>query len=188
MAWDGDVYQRTYDERAAAGQDVHGEANFVEVFHPRTVLDAGCGTGRVGAELSRRGVDVVGVDMDSSMLSTARSRAPEVTWVLSDLTLLNLERTFDVVLMAGNVPLFTPPGTEAALVAGVARHVAPGGLLIAGFSLGGSYSLEHYDADAAAVGLTLVERWATWDRDPFSSGDYAVSVHRTTEILGKEDS
>lgn len=188
MAWDGEVYQRTYDERAAAGQDVHGEANFVQLFDPRSVLDAGCGTGRVGTELARRGIEVVGVDMDQSMLATAIARAPEVTWIMSDLTLLNLGRTFDVVLMAGNVPLFTPPGTEAALVAGVARHVSPGGLLIAGFSLGRSYSLAQYDAHAGAAGLVLVQRWGTWDRDPFPGGEYAVSVHRLAKKLGKESS
>jgi hypothetical protein len=30
---------------------------------------------------------------------------------------------------------------------------------------------------ARAAGLHLVHRWATWDRQPFDGGDYAVSVH-----------
>ncbi|PRC54475.1 SAM-dependent methyltransferase, partial [Mycobacterium sp. ITM-2017-0098] len=30
----------------------------------------------------------------------------------------------------------------------------------------------------AAAGLELVDRWATWDREPFNGGDYAVTVHR----------
>lgn len=178
MAWDGDSYQRTYDQRAAAGQDVHGEANFVGRFAPASVLDAGCGTGRVGIELSRRGIEVVGVDLDASMLATARTRAPHINWVLADLTRLELGRRFEVVVMAGNVPLFTPAGTEAALVAGAARHLAPAGLLIAGFSLGSGYGLESYDSQAGAAGLQLVERWGTWDCLPFAGGDYAVSVHR----------
>src|SRR3546814_15818797 len=89
------------------------------------------------------------------MLATARERAPDITWVQQDLTELSLDRTFDVVVMAGNVPLFTPPGTEAALVAGVARHVRPGGLLVAGFSLDRGYTVEHYDEPCAAAGLEL---------------------------------
>lgn len=187
MAWDGDEYQRRFDELAAGGVDVHGEAAFVLAYAPVparrleacTVLDAGCGTGRVGAELARRGVSVVGADVDASMLATARRTMPEVEWVQSDLAALDLGRTFDVVVMAGNVPLFTPPGTEAALVAGCARHVRPGGgLLIAGFQLGRGYSLEQYDEHTAAAGLRLAERFATWDREPFvDGGDYAVSVH-----------
>jgi SAM-dependent methyltransferase len=181
MSWDGDEYQRRFDALAASGTDVHGEASFVRAYDPTSVLDAGCGTGRVAVELARHGIDVVGVDIDASMLTTARQRAPELIWVASDLAALDLGRTFDLVVMAGNVPLFTPPGTEEALVAGVARHVARTGLLVAGFSVDRGYAVEDYDGHAAAAGLELVERFATWDRQPFADGgDYAVSVHRRT--------
>ena len=81
--------------------------------------------------------------------------------------------------MAGNVPLFTPPGTQAAVVAGCARHVGEDGRLIAGFQLGRGYELDEYDRHCEAAGMALAERYATWDRDPFApGGDYAVSVHR----------
>lgn len=181
-AWDGDDYQRRFDELAASGADVHGEATFVAAYGPASVLDAGCGTGRVAIELARRGIDVVGVDGDASMIETARGRAPEITWVEADVAGVDLGRSFDLVVMAGNVPLFTPPGTTAALVAGCARHVTEGGLLIAGFSLGPRYPIEQYDAEAAAAGLELVERFATWDREPFMGGEYAVSVHRRPAV------
>ncbi|GGI08180.1 class I SAM-dependent methyltransferase [Egicoccus halophilus] len=175
--WDGEEYQRRIEQRLQ-GVDLHGEVAFVQRYAPRTVLDAGCGTGRVAIELTARGVEVVGVDVSGSMLSTARTRGPEVDWVEADLADLNLGRTFDVVVMAGNVVLFTPPGTTAAVVAGSARHVSPGGVLVAGFSLDRDYDLATYDAEAAAAGLTLRERYATWDRDPWREGaDYAVSVH-----------
>jgi 2-polyprenyl-3-methyl-5-hydroxy-6-metoxy-1,4-benzoquinol methylase len=175
-SWDGDAYQARFDALAAKGEDVHGEATFVAAFEPRSVLDAGCGSGRVTMELARRGIEVVGVDVDRSMLATARRIAPDLTWIESDLATLDLGRSFDVVVMAGNVPLFTAPGTHAALVAGCARHV--GRLLVSGFQLDGRYDLARYDADCAAAGLELVERFATWDRAPFGGGAYAVSVHR----------
>ncbi len=178
MTWDGDDYQQRFDALAATGQDVHGEATFVRAFEPATVLDAGCGTGRVAIELARHGVDVVGADADPSMLATARRAAPDLTWVESDLADLELGRSFDVVVLAGNVPLFTPPGTEAALVAGCARHVVGGGLLIAGFQLGRGYEVDLYDEHCAAAGLELQERFATWGRRPFTGSGYAVSVHR----------
>jgi SAM-dependent methyltransferase len=167
VAWDGDEYQQRFDALAARGVDVHGEATFVRAFGPSTVLDAGCGTGRVGIELARHDIEVVGVDADASMLATARRSAPAIEWVEADLAGgFDLGRTFDVVVMAGNVPLFTPPGTQPALVAGV--------------SLGRGYEVEDYDADcSAAGGLVLRERFSTWDRAPFVAGtsDYAVSVH-----------
>lgn len=49
----------TYDARFAhlerAGHKMHGEADFVASFEVHSVLDAGCGTGRVAIELARRG-------------------------------------------------------------------------------------------------------------------------------------
>lgn len=182
MSWDGDSYQQRFDTLSAQGVDVHGEADYVCSLSPRSVLDAGCGTGRVARELTRRGIEVVGVDSDASMLATARRQSPggaHCTWVEADLTALDLGRVFDVVVLAGNVPLFTPPGTEAALVAGCARHVAAGGALVAGFQLDRGYDLATYDEHCRAGGLDLDQRWATWDRRPFpGAGDYAVSVHR----------
>jgi len=177
VTFDGETYQRRFDELRASGADVHGEANFVLGFSPASVLDAGCGTGRVAIELARAGVDVVGVDADESMLATARRRGEAVTWVRSDVGALQLDRCFEVVVMAGNVPLFTPPGTQAALVAGCARHLAPGGRLIAGFQTNRGYTVEDYDSHCSAAGLVLRQRWATWDGQTWDGGDYAVSVH-----------
>ncbi|HVM39767.1 MAG TPA: class I SAM-dependent methyltransferase [Acidimicrobiia bacterium] len=182
MGWDGDSYQARFDALAADGTDVHGEATFVTRFSPASVLDAGCGTGRVAIELARRGVEVVGVDADASMLATARRLDPDVEWVEADLAGFDLGRTFDVVVMAGNVPLFTAPGTEADLVAGCARHVRTGGVLVAGFQTDRGYGLEAYDAAAGAAGLVLADRFATWDGDPFDGGPYAVSVHRRPAV------
>ncbi|MGH9077989.1 MAG: class I SAM-dependent methyltransferase [Acidimicrobiales bacterium] len=193
MTWNGDEYQGRFDALAAQGMDVHGEAAFVGALGPSCVLDAGCGTGRVARELHRRGIEVVGVDMDPSMLATARDLAPTgprgdqagrgagppLSWVEADLATLDLGRTFDVVVMAGNVPLYCPAGTQAALVAGCARHVRPGGALVAGFGLDRDYDLETYDHHCAAAGVELAERWSTWDREGWEPGaGYAVSVHR----------
>lgn len=180
----GDEYQARFDALAAAGHDVHGEATFVLGLRPRpaSVLDAGCGTGRVAIELARRGVEVVGTDVDPAMLATARRRAPDLSWVEADLTDpgFDLGRRFDAVVLAGNVLLFVRPGTEATAVERCAAHLAPGGAVVAGFSLRpGGYDLARFDADAARAGLAVAERWATWDRAPHGPGsDYAVTVLR----------
>ena len=174
-----DDYDNVYERRAAAGEDVHGEANFVERFAPASALDAGCGTGRVGRELARRGIRVVGVDLDPEMLATARRRAPDVDWRLADLATVDLGQAFDAIVMAGNVMIFLTPDTEQAVVANMANHLNPGGRLIAGFQLlADRLKLDDYDAYCVRSGLTLAERWSTWDRAPWSVADtYAVSVH-----------
>lgn len=174
----GADYDARWAALAASGRSIHGEADFITRYSPRSVLDAGCGTGRVAIELSRRGVDVVGVDLDPAMLATAREKAPDLKWVEADLVAVDLGRTFDVVAMPGNVMIFVHPGTEPAVVANLARHVGPGGYLVAGFQLGHAYPLATYDAHCVAAGLVLVERFSTWEGAPFGGGDYAVSVHR----------
>ena len=176
----GDAYDAPYERRAADGENVHGEADFVERLRVRSVLDAGCGTGRIARELARRGLDVVGVDLDPDMLSTARRKAPTLEWHLADLETVDLGRTFEVILAAGNVMIFLTPGSQQAVLHTLARHLAPGGLLVAGFQLtSGRMDLDLYDRLARQAGLTLVQRYATWDEDPWQpGGDYAVSVHR----------
>lgn len=179
----GADYDAAWDEMAATGQSIHGEADLVQsLLTPgQRVLDAGCGTGRVAIELARRGFDVVGVDADESMLGTARAKAPELRWVLGDLAgrTDDVTGTFDLALLAGNVMIFVEPGTEESVLDNLTAMLDPGGLVVAGFSLlANRLSLDRYDRLAAGAGLRPLHRWSTWDRHPFTGGDYAVSVHR----------
>jgi 2-polyprenyl-3-methyl-5-hydroxy-6-metoxy-1,4-benzoquinol methylase len=184
--WRSQVDLDEYETRFGR-PDSHGEADFVESLcvgggSATTVLDAGCGTGRLGIELHRRGIKVVGVDLDEDLLSRAQQKAPDVRWALADLADMELARDFDVVVMAGNVMQFCNVDQRAHVVHTCARHIKPGGALVAGFSLQlgdiAPLDLDTYDKMCESAGLTRVERWATWDRQPYAGGDYAVSVHR----------
>lgn len=188
----GERYDQRWRALEAAGESIHGEADLVVSLLDRptaSVLDAGCGTGRVAIELARRGFDVVGVDLDSAMLATAAAKAPHLEWREADLVDVVVadasgeRRRFDVVVAAGNVLIFLEPGTEEDVVANLARHLRPGGRLVAGFQIRPELLDDaRYDASCAAAGLVLEQRWATWDRRPFVEGSsYAVSVHRRAE-------
>jgi SAM-dependent methyltransferase len=188
QAWrkqvDLDEYERRWEEMAASGANPHGEADFVMRSSPTSVLDAGCGTGRLGIELARRGVDVVGADLDDDLLAYARRKAPVIPWVHSDLSVLELGRTFDVVVMAGNVLPFAMPSIRPAIVAALARHLRPDGRLIAGFSLNEGWpTAAEYDQWCADAGLVPAERARTWQSAPFSpeTDNYLVAVHKLPE-------
>ena len=183
----GAEYDDRWARKAARGEAIHGEADLVDsLLAPgASVLDAGCGTGRVAIELARRGHDVVGVDLDPAMLDLARSKAPDLPWIEGDLASTIVTgaagdpRQFDVAVAAGNVMIFLERGTEAAVVANIAAHLRPGGALVAGFQLSDGYMQLHvYDALAQRNGLELEARYSTWEGAPFDGGDYAVSVHR----------
>ncbi len=189
----GDAYAAHFARLAEGGQDVHGEATFCAglLAPPARILDAGCGTGRVATRLAELGYDTVGVDLDPSMLDVARRHAPDLTWVEGDLAVLPEDvRTrppYDLVVLAGNVVPLLAPGTLAAALGGLARVLAPDGLLVTGFGTHLAHlppgcpvtPLEEYDDRADAAGLTRTHRFGTWDAEPFDpEGGYAVTVHR----------
>ena len=175
----GDAYDARWETLASAGVEIHGEANFVaRVVAPgAAILDGGCGTGRVAIELQRRGYEVVGIDADLTMLASAREKAPELAWVHGDLATFELDRTFDAVVLAGNVMIFVDPGTERRVLERIAAHLRPGGVIIAGFQLRADrLTVADYEMHATSVGLDIVTKCATWDGDPFADGDYVVIV------------
>ncbi|MFB7455680.1 class I SAM-dependent methyltransferase [Streptomyces sp. NPDC056188] len=188
----GDDYAARFAALARSGKDVHGEARFCTALVPAgaRVLDAGCGTGRVMIRLAELGYDCVGVDLDASMLAVARKQAPGLPWFQADLAAFEPDRLgiaadFDLVVAAGNILPLLAAGTEAAVVERLAAVLRSGGLLVAGFGLDEAHlpvppgiTLAEYDDCCAAPGLTLVDRFATWDADPYEGGGYAVSVHR----------
>jgi len=181
----GAEYAARFDALEASGADVHGEADFVDsLLSPNSrVVDGGCGTGRVGRELARRGHSVVGVDLAGSMLAVARERDPDTTWLLSDLLDVSAEDVsapVDCVVLAGNVIVYLTPGTEPDVVTHLATWLAPGGLLIVGFAADRHVTASQYLSWCAAAGLTEVALYAGWDRAPRREpgrDEYLVAVH-----------
>ena len=176
----GPSYDAAFEELERSGADVHGEAAYVcGLLAPGgRVLDAGCGTGRVGVELARRGYDVVGVDSDASMLDVALQRAPELTWRLADLAALDDDSAFHLVVAAGNVMIFLAPGSGPDVVSRLARALVPGGLLVSGWRTD-ELPVVEYDGWARAAGLSPVARHGGWDGEPLRpDADWCVAVDR----------
>lgn len=189
----GKDYAARFAALARSGKDVHGEARFCAALVPvgARVLDAGCGTGRVMIRLAELGYDCVGVDLDASMLAVARKQSQGLPWFQLDLAefepaRIGIAAGFDLVVAAGNVFPLLAPGTETTVVKRLSAALRPGGLLVAGFGLDEAHlpvppglTLSEYDDHCAAAGLTLVDRFATWDAERYDDGGgYAVSVHR----------
>ncbi|MGK5684904.1 class I SAM-dependent methyltransferase [Actinoplanes sp. URMC 104] len=166
---------------AAAGADLAGEARMIDAMLPRgaKVLDAGCGTGRVGGHLAAAGHDVVGVDLDPALIEAAKTDHPGPRWLVGDLSELDLPDTFDLIVSAGNVMTFVAPSTRVEILARCRRHLRDGARLVVGFGAGRGYPFDDFLADAAKVGLTPDLLLASWDLRPFTpESDFLVAVLR----------
>ncbi|MRH87649.1 methyltransferase domain-containing protein [Nocardia sp. SYP-A9097] len=177
-------YVERFRTMAAEGKDIVGEARLVDAMLDRggRVLDAGCGPGRTGGYLHRAGHTVVGVDLDPVLIAAAEHDYPGPTWIVGDLAELDLPSRgiaadFDAIVCAGNVMTFLAPSTRETVLARFARHLAPTGRVITGFSADRGYEFPHFLADAENAGLTLDLRLSTWDLRPFTNdSDYLVAV------------
>ena len=105
-------YAELYD--LAFDWDIEDEVEWLlERLGPecRSVLEPGCGSGRVLEALARRGLEVVGLDSSPAMVELARARGLEV--VLGDMTDFDLGRTFDGAVCPINTELLVRARVES---------------------------------------------------------------------------
>ena len=177
-------YISRFEQMRRDGADLHGEARLIDAMLPRgaRILDAGAGPGRVGGELARRGHTVVGVDVDPELIDAARQDFPDVQWFVGDLAELDLPaegvaEPFDLTVCAGNVMTFLAPGTAVEVLVRMRSHLAPEGRIVTGFGGNRGYAFDTFFDDAAAAGLSVQQRFGTWDLRPFAAeSDFLVAV------------
>jgi SAM-dependent methyltransferase len=181
-------HTRSYVERfrnlAADGADLAGEARLIDAMVHRgaRILDAGSGTGRVGAFLAAAGHDVVGVDLDPELVAVAGQDHPGPAWLVGDLAELDLPAAgvkagFDAIVCAGNVIAFVAPSTRVEILRRLRAHLGEGGRVVVGFGAGRGYPFEDFLADAATAGLRPDLLLSTWDLRPFTpDADFLVAV------------
>ncbi len=92
-----------------------------------TVLELGCGAGRLTRRLLSFGCIVTAVDNSEEMLSHAPT---EARLVCADIDGLHLAQTFDVVLLASGLINHFDAAVRSAFLSAAAAHVKPAGQLI----------------------------------------------------------
>jgi SAM-dependent methyltransferase len=104
-----------------------GEADLVHSAIPEgaSVLELGCGTGRILHPLAGLGHPVLGVDDSPAMLA----HVPELPTVCSAIEELRLDRTFGAVLLASTM-INADPATRRRFLATCRRHLGPGGVAV----------------------------------------------------------
>ena len=179
-------YAARWRRLAAEGKDIDGEARMLDAMVGRgsRILDAGCGTGRVGGRLAALGHTVVGVDVDPALIEYATTDFPDATWFVGDLALLDLaavglSEPFDLIFAAGNVVGFLAPSTRIPVLENLRSHLAEGGRVVLAYGAGRGYPFEDFFADLSTAGLTLDLALSTWELHPFADGsDFLVAIAR----------
>lgn len=105
-----------------------GEPELIhDAIGPRTsILDLGCGPGRIAGPLVRLGHSVTGVDDGAGMIEAL---PPGVEGVVADARTVRLGRQFGAVLLASH--LVNAPDDGRSFLATAAAHLGPGGVLVA---------------------------------------------------------
>lgn len=125
---DPDLVQ-LYDLDNPPGADHAWYVALADELDARTIVDLGCGTGRLTRALARPGRSVLGVDPSPTMLEHARRQpgAGAVTWRRGDASVLEPDGTADLVVCTGNAIMHV--ADLPAAFGAIAGALRPGGTL-----------------------------------------------------------
>lgn len=125
--WDAELYD---DQHSFVWE--HGES-LLELLGPRPgerILDLGCGTGHLAAQIERAGAEVVGIDGSSAMIEQARRSYPHIRFEVADARDFEVAGPFDAVFSNAVLHWIKEPGR---VIARVRRSLKPGGRFVTEF-------------------------------------------------------
>ena len=168
--WDPDDYDGGHGFVAEYGADM---LDLLDPESGQRVLDLGCGTGDLTAEIADRGVDVVGIDAAESMVAQARQKYPDRSFEVADAREYE-PGDFDAVF--SNAALhWIPSEDHEAVLSMVGEALGADGRFVAEFGGRGNVS-QVVDALRAELGDRGYDADHSWYFP--SIGEYAPRLER----------
>lgn len=134
-------------DRLTTDVDYKGLADYYEAIFkkfniaPELILDLGCGTGSLTAELEKRGYDMIGADNSAEMLMEAQKKTNALL-LLQSMTAFELYGTVGAIISSlDSVNYLTDSHDVEKMLALVKNYLDPGGLFI--FDINTQYKLKH---------------------------------------------
>jgi trans-aconitate 2-methyltransferase len=132
--WNADLYSEKHSFVWKLAEDL------LQLLSPQSVeriLDIGCGTGQLTAQIAASGAVVTGLDSSPEMIHQARQKYPDVRFELGDARDLRLAESFDAVFSNATLHWIREPER---VVTSIERVLRPGGRFVAEF--GGKGNLD----------------------------------------------
>ena len=145
MEWDASLYDKKHDFVAEYGK---GLLEFIPQNKEQAILDLGCGTGILTAQLVDLGSRVMGVDSSQHMIDRAKRQFSSIEFKVCDALALPFEQEWDVVFSNA---VFHWIGDHRALLQNIRKALKPHGTLVCEFGASGNIAAIE-DAFAAACG------------------------------------
>jgi trans-aconitate methyltransferase len=125
--WNADLYDAKHSFVWQYGGDL------VSLLAPQPgeqILDVGCGTGHLTAQIAESGAQVVGVDQSTSMIAAARQTFPNLKFEVADARELSFDATFDAVFSNAALHWIQEPEL---VIRNIWKALRPGGRFVAEF-------------------------------------------------------
>ena len=132
MEWNSSLYDNKHDFVAEYGK---GLLEFIPKNNVQTILDLGCGTGTLTAQLADLCSKVVGVDSSQNMIDKAKKQFENIEFSVCDALALPFEKEFDVVFSNA---VFHWINDHDALLKNIHKALKPRGLLVCEFGANGN--------------------------------------------------
>jgi trans-aconitate methyltransferase len=125
--WDADLYdeKHSFVWKMAAG--------LIDLLGPKPgerILDIGCGTGHLSAQIAASGAQVTGIDSSSEMIQQARSAHPSLHFEIADARALSFHQEFDAAFSNATLHWILEPERVVTCISAALR---PGGRFVAEF-------------------------------------------------------
>lgn len=134
MGWYIDYFGEDYyhfDYHEDTSLEVDGLTKLIGTPDEKSILDLGCGYGRISAPLRNRGYQVLGYDLSPTLLKHASQQDPGGIWIRGDMRELPFRNGIDTVISLFNaIGYFEEEDQNFAVLRSVAEVLSPGGIFV----------------------------------------------------------
>ncbi len=153
QTWDASLYDARHSFVYKAAADL---LKLLEPQPGEKIVDLGCGTGPLTAQIAERGAQVEGLDSSPDMIREAQRNFPSINFRVADARTFTVSEPQDAVFSNAVLHWVHPP-EEA--VRAIAAAIRPGGRFVAEFGGRGCVARIITAANEALAGADVKRQW-----------------------------